>query len=57
MTNNTDTAEFIPQEIAYRLPGREWARKVCKTERSFDKAIEKLIDRGAEIRTRNADGY
>jgi len=53
---NTDTApEFVAQEIAYRLPGREWSRKVCKTERSFDKAIEKLSDKGAEIRVRNLD--
>ena len=52
---------YKSQEIAYRLPGKNmamgaWKRKVVKSEAEFDKVIEKLQARDADIETRNADG-
>jgi len=54
--DNTAATKFVPQEVAYRIPGSEWKRKVCKTERAFDKLIEKLNEQGAESQTRDLEG-
>lgn len=51
-------SEFKPQEVAYHLrgSGKGWVRKVVKTERAFDKLIDKLNEQGAEILVRDAEG-
>lgn len=45
MTNATDN-KFIPQEVAFRkltMKGAgEWKRKIIKTEKAFDKFVEKM---------------
>jgi hypothetical protein len=46
---------FTPQEVAYRVPGKTWQRRVCKTARAFDALIAKLNEQGAEILTRDAE--
>jgi len=41
--------KWTPTEIAYFLPGsgKGWKRAIPKTERAFDKLVEKLIGEGA----------
>ncbi len=51
----TTISKFVVQEVAYRIPGSEWKRKVCKTERAFDKLLEKLGEQGAEIQVRDLE--
>lgn len=43
---------YAPVEIAYRVPGKSWRRTVARTEAAFEKKIDRLIEQGAEIRTR-----
>lgn len=55
MSDTANTIKFVPQEIAYRLPGKEWKRTVKKTSFAFNRTIAQLQEAGAEIQTRNAD--
>lgn len=55
-------AMWKPQEIAYRIPNPkrgyamgEWKRCTPKTEAAFDRKIQSLRDKDAEIQTRDAD--
>lgn len=50
-----------PQEIAYRLPNPrkgyamgDWKRVTPKSKAAFDKKIADLLEKGAEIETRDA---
>lgn len=50
-------AHFVPQEVAYRYPGKEWKRTVVKTQSAFDKLVERVEEGGGELLTRNALGF
>ena len=49
---------FVPQEVAYFLPGsgKGWRKKTVRTAAALAKLLEKLADEGAETQTRDAEG-
>jgi hypothetical protein len=50
----TETPSFMPQEVAYRFPGKAWKRRTIRTQKAFDGFLAKL-DGDAEVHTRDAD--
>jgi hypothetical protein len=44
-----------PCEVAYRIPGKPWKRKTCKTEAQLDKLLQMLEEEGAETRFRDLE--
>lgn len=46
---------FKPQEVAYRARGLAWKRKTLKTQRAFDKFMDKAVEDGLEVMTRDAE--
>lgn len=45
--------DFVPVEVRFRRPGENWRRKVVRSERRLERAIDNLVEEGAEIVTRD----
>lgn len=51
-----EALDYRPLEVAYRLPGKAWVRRVCATQAALDRLLARLEGEGAEVLTRDADG-
>lgn len=47
---------FIPQEIAWQLPGRGWQRRTVRTEAAMDRLLDRIHQDGdVTVMFRDAD--
>lgn len=55
MRTKSKTVKFEAQEVAYRIPGGEWKRKIIKTEAAMIRFLDWADDQCAEARFRKAE--
>jgi hypothetical protein len=46
---------YSPCEVSYRMPGKNWEKKVCKTKSEYDSLMKDLKEDGAETKVRYLD--